>query len=144
MRLVRAAPALKGCHCWREAILGKIFVGHSSRLVQLEQMHRWNRHQGPSHWNKSSAIQVFGIRSAVWCCKLPRDPMCLLPLLAGQPALPVYASAKDAFFYKIVAAQIRFILATALTMRCAKASTQRWEATRLNKFLTRHLAQRKL
>jgi D-alanyl-D-alanine-carboxypeptidase/D-alanyl-D-alanine-endopeptidase len=28
--------------------------------------------------------------------------------LTGQPAAPVYASAKDAFFYKIVAAQIRF------------------------------------
>ena len=28
--------------------------------------------------------------------------------LAGQPAAPVYASAKDAFFYKIVAAQIHF------------------------------------
>ncbi len=28
--------------------------------------------------------------------------------LTGQPAFPVYASAKDAFFYKIVAAQIHF------------------------------------
>ena len=28
--------------------------------------------------------------------------------LSGQPALPVYASAKDQFFYKVVEAQIRF------------------------------------
>lgn len=49
--------------------------------------------------------------------------------LTGQPAAPVYASAKDAFFYKIVAAQIRFIRdatgkITSLTLRQNGADIQ--------------------